>query len=133
MNRLARQKLVARPHLTKSIDAGGDLVLLCAPSGYGKSTLLRVWKQQQTEQGKKVRDLTVADLMSPHQVGDVDAVVVDNLPFAGKSGPVAVLEALVSTNPGLKVVAACRGGRVGDLSEWTVIDEKSLKFDDEEA
>ncbi len=35
------QKLVARPRLTKRI----DMTLICAPSGFGKSTLLNEWQQ----------------------------------------------------------------------------------------
>ena len=37
------QKLVARPRLTQRI--GGQITLLVAPSGFGKSTLLNEWRQ----------------------------------------------------------------------------------------
>lgn len=37
------QKLVARPRLTRQIDK--PVTLICAPSGFGKSTLLNEWQQ----------------------------------------------------------------------------------------
>jgi LuxR family maltose regulon positive regulatory protein len=40
-------KLLARPRLTEAVD--GPVTIICAPSGYGKTTLLNEWRQNASE------------------------------------------------------------------------------------
>lgn len=52
----ARPKLVARPRLTERLnrEAGRRLTLLCAPAGFGKTTLINEWLESRAPAGPSV-------------------------------------------------------------------------------
>src|SRR5947209_18346392 len=46
----AESHLIKRPRLTKLLDeSGARIILLCAPAGYGKTTLAREWVGTRSE------------------------------------------------------------------------------------
>jgi LuxR family maltose regulon positive regulatory protein len=46
----AQSYIIKRPRLTKLLDeSGARIILLCAPAGYGKTTLAREWTDEQAE------------------------------------------------------------------------------------
>src|SRR5438128_11909394 len=46
----AQSYIIKRPRLTKLLDeSGARIILLCAPAGYGKTTLAREWTDAQVE------------------------------------------------------------------------------------
>src|SRR6266576_6853554 len=46
----AQSYIIKRPRLTKLLDeSGARIILLCAPAGYGKTTLAREWTEAQIE------------------------------------------------------------------------------------
>jgi len=46
----AQSYIIKRPRLTKLLDeSGARIILLCAPAGYGKTTLAREWVDAQVE------------------------------------------------------------------------------------
>ncbi|MGB0385799.1 MAG: hypothetical protein ACPGWR_13345 [Ardenticatenaceae bacterium] len=47
-----RADFVPRPHLVERLNEGAKqkLTLICAPAGFGKSTLVSIWAQQATNQ-----------------------------------------------------------------------------------
>ncbi|MGE5221450.1 MAG: LuxR C-terminal-related transcriptional regulator [Omnitrophica WOR_2 bacterium] len=53
---IARPQIVRRAHLVEQLNAaaGAKLVLICAPAGYGKTTLLAEWSQHLIQEGSAV-------------------------------------------------------------------------------
>src|SRR6266511_4327979 len=51
-----RPRIVPRTHLVKQLtpEAGTKLILICAPAGYGKTTLLAEWSQTLLQNGVAV-------------------------------------------------------------------------------
>ena len=70
----ANSYIIKRPRLTKLLDESeARIILLCAPAGYGKTTLAREWVETRSEPvawyggGMEMRD--VAALHADAQVG----------------------------------------------------------------
>ena len=59
-------RVVARPRLIERLNAGlsGKLTLLCAPAGFGKTTLVAEWIEERLETGDK-RLVSGADEKAP--------------------------------------------------------------------
>ena len=55
----AQSTIIKRPRLTKLLDESeARIMLLCAPAGYGKTTLAREWVETRAERGGLVRGST---------------------------------------------------------------------------
>ncbi len=69
---LTSSVLVARPHLLHSLNEGmhKKLTLICAPPGFGKTSLLAEWSVQQCKQGEQSMSIAWVSL----DAGDNDPV-----------------------------------------------------------
>ncbi len=65
-----RPSLVPRPHLVTKLDGGQSikLVLLSAPAGYGKTTLITEWIHQKKDEGKAAEFHNSSFIIHPSQV-----------------------------------------------------------------
>ena len=105
----ARPDLLARPRLFARLDAGlhGLLTLVCAPAGFGKTTLLASWLATRTE-GRGLRTESVAASLSPQSSALSTRVAWVSLD-AGDNDPIRfwsyAITALDSFHPGVGVGA----------------------------
>jgi ATP/maltotriose-dependent transcriptional regulator MalT len=80
----AQSYIIKRPRLTKLLDeSGARIILLCAPAGYGKTTLAREWTDGLVERVAwytgGIEMLDAAALAAGLGVGPEDVVLVERV------------------------------------------------------
>src|SRR5271156_220375 len=144
--------LVARSRLTDVLRAGGRrrLILIHAPSGFGKSTLAAQWREDLASDGVAVAWLTIGDdagryvltslIDEIHESDDRIAVVIDDWHHVSDSQTSAALGFLLDNGcHHLQVIvtswsrAGLPLGRLRIRDELIEIDSGALRFDTGEA
>src|SRR3954449_8137564 len=101
--------IIKRPRLTKILDeTDARIILLCAPAGYGKTTLAREWVATRTEPvlwysgGPAMADVAALAVDLAELFGGVDSELVERVRFLATrgEGPRTLVKVLGREGPG---------------------------------
>src|SRR5207248_10760998 len=89
----AQSYIIKRPRLTKLLDeTDARIILLCAPAGYGKTTLAREWVATRSEPvlwysgGPAMADVAALAVDLAELFGGVDSELVERVRFLAARG-----------------------------------------------
>lgn len=126
-----RQTVIERPRLTEALMSGSQKVLLAAPSGWGKTTLLIQIGNGLSKQGLDVVWVDAADLH--HQMArEGDVLLVDGIDSGNFTRTHRYLEQWSEARKGRRVVAAANAPQFDIPLGWKVVTEDDLRFTAEE-
>lgn len=118
----ARQRTINRLRLTQMIGTEPGVVLLDAPVGFGKTTALMHWGSEQEKSGR-----TVEWAKNLSFEGNLDVLIVDDVPSDNGQNAVETLNRLRTANEALQVVVATTF--LGETpAGWRRIGPEELKF-----
>lgn len=126
-----RQTVISRPRLLKQLEDAGSKVLLAAPSGYGKTTLLIQMGEQLTREGLKVSWVDARDLYHRRNL-TADVLLVDSVRPSDLVQTYGRLDEWSAAQEGRRVFAATNSSDPHTPREWAVVGEDDLKFTEPE-
>lgn len=131
MSRQPRQTVISRPHLVGWLKDSGRKVILAAPSGYGKTTLLVQLREELSRKGLDVALLDARDRYR-HKDLEADVLLVDSINPNDFSLTCKQMDQWAAAKDGRRVFAATNSLPSGQPCEWDLIGEDELKFNEEE-
>ncbi len=126
-----RQLAMARPRLLDQLKGGADRVVLAAPSGFGKTTLLAQLGEELTSQGLKVAWVDATDLHHGRDL-EVDVLLVDSIRPGDFAQVCRHVGKWCAAQEGIRVFAATDGLRSRAPQEWVLVGEHDLRFTEDE-
>ena len=123
--------MIPRPRLLDQLEASGGKVVLAAPSGYGKTTLLAQLGEKCSGQGLKVIWVDARDLYHRRHL-TADVLLVDGIRPSDFAQTYGHMDEWSAAQEGGRVFAATNSIDSHLPRDWAMIGEDALKFTEAE-